>query len=104
VGLYVAVSQSVFGRALLSELPGISSPDFRIRISYVAAAADLPTSTGVTTTRSVYGSAVAVERTSSGGHDTISLRRASLQSGTIRMLMMVKQHLKLARVAMEKVL
>lgn len=43
------------------------------------------------------GSAVAVERIFSGGRDTISLRRASLQPGTIRTLMTLKQHLRLAR-------
>ena len=40
------------------------------------------------------GSAVAVERIFSGGRDTISLRRASLQPETIRTLMLVKQQLK----------
>jgi hypothetical protein len=43
------------------------------------------------------GSAVAVERIFSGGRDTISLRRASLQPETIRTLMLVKQHLHLTR-------
>jgi hypothetical protein len=43
------------------------------------------------------GSAVAVERIFSGGRDTISLRRASLQPQTIRTLMLVKQRLRLAR-------
>ena len=43
------------------------------------------------------GSAVAVERIFSGGRDTISLRRASLQPGTIRTLMILKQCLRLAR-------
>lgn len=43
------------------------------------------------------GSAVAVERIFSGGRDTISLRRASLQPGTIQTLMVLKQHLRLAR-------
>ena len=45
------------------------------------------------------GSAVAVERIFSGGCDTISLRRASLLSDTIRTLMLVKHRLRLARVA-----
>jgi hypothetical protein len=44
------------------------------------------------------GSAVAVERIFSGGRDTNSLRRASLQPETIRTLMLVKQHLKSHRV------
>jgi hypothetical protein len=43
------------------------------------------------------GSAVAVERIFSGGRDTISLRRASLQPDTIRVLMLVKKRLHLAR-------
>jgi hypothetical protein len=43
------------------------------------------------------GSAVAVERIFSGGRDTISLRRASLKPDTIRVLMLVKQRLRLAR-------
>ncbi|KAG0695804.1 hypothetical protein DFH29DRAFT_991905 [Suillus ampliporus] len=43
------------------------------------------------------GSAVAVECIFSGGRDTISLRRASLQPNTIRTLMLVKQRLRLAR-------
>jgi hypothetical protein len=43
------------------------------------------------------GSAVAVERIFSGGRDTISLRRASLQPDTIWTLMLVKQRLRLAR-------
>jgi hypothetical protein len=43
------------------------------------------------------GSAVAVERIFSGGRDTISLRRASLQPETIRTLMLLKQQLRLAR-------
>ncbi|KAG1834726.1 hypothetical protein EV424DRAFT_1309708, partial [Suillus variegatus] len=43
------------------------------------------------------GSAIAVERIFSGGCDTISLRRASLQPNTIRTLMLVKQRLRLAR-------
>jgi hypothetical protein len=45
------------------------------------------------------GSAVAVERIFSGGRDTISLRRASLKPDTIRTLMLVKQRLRLARMA-----
>ncbi|KAF5328727.1 hypothetical protein D9619_011460 [Psilocybe cf. subviscida] len=48
---------------------------------------------------SIPGSAVAVERIFSGGRDTISLRRASLVPKTIRVLMLVKQRLRLARVA-----
>lgn len=43
------------------------------------------------------GSAVAVERVFSGGRDTISLRRASLQANTIRALMVAKHRLRLAR-------
>ena len=43
------------------------------------------------------GSAVAVERIFSGGRDTISLRRASLQPSTIRILMLLKHRLRLAR-------
>ncbi|KAF5376117.1 hypothetical protein D9615_007777 [Tricholomella constricta] len=43
------------------------------------------------------GSAVAVERIFSGGRDTISLRRASLHPETIRVLMLVKKRLHLAR-------
>jgi hypothetical protein len=43
------------------------------------------------------GSAVAVERSLSGGHDTISLRRAALKPDTIRILMLVKQKVKLER-------
>ena len=39
----------------------------------------------------VLGSAVAVERVFSGGHDTISLRHASLQPETIKALMLVKK-------------
>jgi hypothetical protein len=42
---------------------------------------------------SLTGSAVAVERIFSGGRDTISLRRASLQADTIRILMLVKKRL-----------
>ena len=44
---------------------------------------------------SATGSAVAVERIFSGGRDTISLRRASLQADTIRILMLIKKHLHL---------
>ncbi|KJA21873.1 hypothetical protein HYPSUDRAFT_139870, partial [Hypholoma sublateritium FD-334 SS-4] len=40
------------------------------------------------------GSAVAVERLFSGGRDTIALRRASLQPETIRILMILKQHIR----------
>jgi hypothetical protein len=43
------------------------------------------------------GSAVAVERVFSGGRDTISLRRASLHANIIRILMLVKKQLHLAR-------
>jgi hypothetical protein len=43
------------------------------------------------------GSAVAVERIFSGGRDTISLRRASLKPETIRVLMLVKRKLIVAR-------
>ena len=43
------------------------------------------------------GSAVAVERIFSGGRDTISLRRASLKPETIRILMLVKRKLIIAR-------
>ncbi|KAJ6567546.1 hypothetical protein B0H10DRAFT_1841709, partial [Mycena sp. CBHHK59/15] len=50
------------------------------------------------------GSAVAVERIFSGGRDTISLRRASLSAETIRTLMIVKQHLKMARKAIDELL
>lgn len=42
------------------------------------------------------GSAVAVEHIFSGGHNTISLQRASLKPETIRILMLVKQKLRLA--------
>lgn len=48
-------------------------------------------------TNSLLGSAVAVERIFSGGRDTISLRRASLKPETIRVLMLVKRKLILAR-------
>lgn len=50
------------------------------------------------------GSAVAVERIFSGGRDTISLRRASLKPDTIRILMLVKQRLRLARGAISEIL
>jgi hypothetical protein len=40
---------------------------------------------------------VAVEHIFSGGRDTISLRRASLKPETIRVLMLVKRRLILAR-------
>lgn len=50
------------------------------------------------------GSAVAVERIFSGGRDTISLRRTSLKADTIRTLMLVKQHLRLARTAIHDLL
>ena len=49
------------------------------------------------------GSAVAVERIFSGGRDTISLRRANLKPDTIRTLMLVKQHLRLARQAIQDI-
>jgi hypothetical protein len=50
------------------------------------------------------GSAVAVERIFSGGRDTISLRRASLKPETIRTLMIVKQRLRLARMAVKEMI
>jgi hypothetical protein len=50
------------------------------------------------------GSAVAVEHIFSGGRDTISLRCASLQPETIRTLMLVKQWLRLSRLAIDKAL
>ncbi|KIJ31033.1 glycosyltransferase family 1 protein [Sphaerobolus stellatus SS14] len=46
---------------------------------------------------SIPGSAVAVERIFSGGRDRISLRRASLKPETIRILMLVKQTIRLHR-------
>ena len=49
-------------------------------------------------TKPVLGSAVAVERVFSGGRDTISLRRASLHPEPIKVLMLVKKKLHLARV------
>jgi len=39
-----------------------------------------------------------MERIFSGGRDTISLRRASLQPSTIRILMLLKHRLRLARI------
>ena len=50
------------------------------------------------------GSAVAVEHIFSGGHDTVSLHRTSLGPETIRTLMLVKQHLRLARTAISDLL
>ena len=50
------------------------------------------------------GSAVAVERIFSEARDTISLQRASLKPETIRTLMLVKQHLRLAREAIQDIL
>ena len=52
---------------------------------------------GFATNIIVLGSAVAVERVFSGGRDTISLRRASLQPETIKVLMLVKMKLHLTR-------
>ena len=49
------------------------------------------------TSSSHLGSAVAVERVFSGGRDTISLRRASLNADTICILMLVMKRLHLAR-------
>lgn len=49
------------------------------------------------------GSAVAVEHIFSGGRDTISLRRASLKANTIKTLMLVKQHLRLAHTAIRDI-
>ena len=43
------------------------------------------------------GSAVAIERIFSGGHNTISLQHASLHADTIWILMLVKKQLYLAR-------
>ena len=51
----------------------------------------------------VLGSAIAVEWIFSGGRDTISLRRASLKPDTISTLMLVKQHLRLARQAIQDI-
>ncbi|KAF8817311.1 hypothetical protein BYT27DRAFT_7074941, partial [Phlegmacium glaucopus] len=48
------------------------------------------------------GSAVAVEHIFSGGHNTISLRRASLIPDTIIVLMLVKHHLRLAYIQLQK--
>lgn len=42
----------------------------------------------------ILGSAVAVERLFLGGRDTIALRRASLHPDTIRILMILKQHIR----------
>ncbi len=50
------------------------------------------------------GSAIAVERIFSGGHDTISLRHASLNPETIRVLMLVKHRLQHERAAIKKAL
>ena len=49
----------------------------------------------------IAGSAVAVERIFSGGQDTISLQRASLRPETIQTLMLVKQHLRVMRRAID---
>lgn len=73
----------------------ISIPGRFVRFVYAAA---------LISSRSPLGSAVAVERIFSGGRDTISLRRASLQPGTIRTLMLLKQRLRLARDGIDKVL
>ena len=48
------------------------------------------------------GSAVAVEHIFSGGRDTISLQRASLIPDTIRVLMLVKNRLRLAHIDLTK--
>jgi len=45
------------------------------------------------------GSVVAIERVFSGGRDTVSLWRQSLKPETIRILMIVKARLRLARLA-----
>ncbi|KAJ7671779.1 hypothetical protein B0H17DRAFT_948169, partial [Mycena rosella] len=50
------------------------------------------------------GSTVAVEHIFSGGRDTISLRCASLKPKTIRILMLVKQCLRLTRSAVQEIL
>jgi hypothetical protein len=50
------------------------------------------------------GSTVAAEHIFSGGCDVISLRRASLKPETIRILMLVKQRLHLARNAAKRAL
>ena len=47
---------------------------------------------------------MAVEHIFSGGHDTISIRRASLHPDTIRTLMLVKHRLRLAQVAIDRAL
>jgi hypothetical protein len=52
----------------------------------------------------ILGSAVAVEHIFSGGRDTISLRRANLKPETIQTLMLVKQHLRLARTSISGLL
>ena len=44
---------------------------------------------------------MAVERIFSGGQDTISLCHASLQPGTIQVLMLVKHCLRLACIALK---
>ncbi len=56
------------------------------------------------TTNILVGSAVAVERIFSGGRDTISIRHATLKSDTIRVLMLVKHRLHLARTAVNELL
>jgi hypothetical protein len=56
---------------------------------------------GVTTARSVYGSAVAVERIFVTQSGSVVL---AFNQGQSELVMMVKQHLKLAQVAMDKVL
>lgn len=56
------------------------------------------------TDQSTLGSAVAVEQIFSGGRDTVSLRCASLKPETIRVLMLVKQQLRLARSVIDNVL
>ena len=50
------------------------------------------------------GSSVAVERIFSGGRDTISLHRASLRPDTIRVLMVLKNRLQLARYCLSSLL
>jgi hypothetical protein len=47
---------------------------------------------------------VAVERVFSGGRDSIGIRRASLNPETIRMLMVVKARLRMARTAVIEML
>lgn len=51
----------------------------------------------LTSTIADVGCAVAVERIFSGGRDTISIRRANLKPETIRLLMVTKQRLHMAR-------